>query len=119
MKATIYGEYREISFNPLNINFIIVNGIECITCFQGGEKISLSYSGLRQTLLKKFKRVYSYEFNLPVYINPRNIAFYKDCDLGYITLNGQIAFNDGSILKGLSGADLIKMASEIDNTFGL
>lgn len=108
MEVELYGSYSNICFNPQSINFVIEDCFECITHFKGGKKISLSYSGVKDTLLRKFPRVFSHELLCPIYINTQNVALYKS---GFM---GTLSFTDGTSLNNLSGVDVDKLISKIE-----
>ena len=111
MEVTLYGRYVKFKINPENINYIVEFGYKCETYFQGGEEFPISYSSLKNTLLKQFPRVFSYDFNLPVYVNTKNIAFCEDKHSGSIT------FTDGTKIKNLSGMDLRNMTMLMEEDY--
>ncbi len=112
MQVTQYGTYKKTNIDPQMINYIIEDGFECKTIFQGGKSISLSYADLKK-LLKKLPRVFSYDLYLPVYVNTKNISFCGDEFIGSIT------FTDGNVLKNLSGIDLTKIYKKSEDLLNI
>ena len=96
MIASQYGSTNIIHINAKDIMYIIKDGYECKTCLSNGMQISLSLKEMRD-LLDKMPRVFSYEFYLPVFLNPKQIFSYSTNGI-----HVNVEFNNGKSLKELS-----------------